>query len=72
MLDLQQLLLLLEYKSLGNHRLRHIREVHGLQPGGLCSASIQREQLLVPTQHDHYRYECACAHPAMSKEKPAK
>jgi len=27
---------------------------------------------LIPDQHDRYQYECACAHLATGREKPAK
>jgi hypothetical protein len=72
MLDLQQLRSQQGYKNQGNHLLRHIHVAHDLLHRDLCSVDTQQEQPLIPNQRDRYQYECACAHLATGKEKPAK
>jgi hypothetical protein len=72
MMGLQQLLWLLGYKNLGNHLLRHIRVARDLSRRGPCFVSTQQVLPLIPDQHDRYQYECACAHLATGREKPAK
>jgi hypothetical protein len=71
-MDLQRLQLLLEYKNLGNHQRRHTRGDHGHSHRGPCSLDTQQVLPLIPNQRDRYQYECACAHLATGREKPAK
>jgi hypothetical protein len=63
---------LLGYKNLGNHQLRHTHVAHDHLHHGLCSASTQQVLPLIQDQRDRYQYECACAHLATGREKPAK
>ena len=72
MLDQPQLQSRQEYKNLGNHQPRHIHADRGHLRRDLCSSNIQQARPLIPNQHDRYQYECACAHLATGREKPAK